>query len=80
MGGIKNKYLRFAAAGDQYAGRCASLLNQNDKTFAVSPPYFDYTSIKCERERDEKHQEKGKRMCDRIPNYNHMESHTLHLA
>jgi phage-related protein len=43
MGGVKEKYLKYEAAGDQYVGRCAAGLNQLTKEFAVSPPHFDFT-------------------------------------
>ena len=45
MGGVKDKYLKRENAGDQYVGRCASCLDQLEKTFAVSPPYFDYSNL-----------------------------------
>ena len=45
MGGVKDKYLKRENAGDQYVGRCASCLDQLDKTFAVSPPHFDYSNL-----------------------------------
>ena len=45
MGGVKDKYLKRENAGDQYVGRCASCLNQLEKSFGVSPPYFDYSSL-----------------------------------
>ena len=50
MGGVKDKYLNRADAGDQYVGRCASLLSQVTKEFAVSPPYFDFTGL-CDEEK-----------------------------
>ena len=45
MGGMKDKYIFNEKAGDQYVGRCASLLDQLTKEFAVSPPYFDYSNL-----------------------------------
>ena len=45
MGGVKDKYFKRENAGDQYVGRCASYLNQIEKEFAVTPPYFDFTHI-----------------------------------
>lgn len=45
MGGMKDKYIFREKAGDQYVGRCASLLDQLSKEFAVSPPYFDFQSL-----------------------------------
>ena len=40
MGGVKDTYLKRANTGDQYVGRCTSCLDQLDKSFAVSPPYY----------------------------------------
>ena len=42
MGGVKDKYLKYKAAGDQYVGICASGMNQLSKEFAVTPAYFDF--------------------------------------
>ena len=51
MGGVKDRYLKRESAGDQYVGRCAAGLDQLCKGFAVSPPYFDFTTIDEELER-----------------------------
>ena len=48
MGGVKDRYLKYESAGDQYVGRCASGLDQLSKNFAVSPPYFDFSSLEDE--------------------------------
>ncbi|GFH55956.1 hypothetical protein CTEN210_12433 [Chaetoceros tenuissimus] len=48
LGGVKDKYLFRENAGDQYVGRCASGLNQLDKSFAISPPYFDFSKLSYE--------------------------------
>jgi len=45
MEGMKEKYIFCEKAGDQYVGRCASLLDQLSKEFAVSPPYFNFESL-----------------------------------
>jgi len=41
MGSVKEPYLQFEKAGDQYLGRVVSGLDVNDVSFAVSPPYFE---------------------------------------
>jgi len=41
MGSVKECYLQFEKAGDQYLGRVVSGLDVNDVSFAVSPPYFE---------------------------------------
>ena len=43
MGGVKDKYLFYEAAGDHYFGRCATILNRLKKEFAVSHPYFEFS-------------------------------------
>lgn len=45
MGGVKDKYLKRENTGDQYIWRYESCLDQLDKTFAVSPPHFDYSNL-----------------------------------
>jgi hypothetical protein len=41
MGPVKESYLQYKKAGDQYLGRVVSGLDVNDVSFAVSPPYFE---------------------------------------
>ncbi len=41
MGLVKERYLQFEKAGDQYLGRVVSGLDVNDVSFAISPPYFE---------------------------------------
>ena len=41
MGLVKECYLQFEKAGDQYLGRIVSGLEVNDVSFAISPPYFE---------------------------------------
>jgi hypothetical protein len=41
MGQVKERYLQYEKAGDQYLGRVVSGLDVNSVTFAVSPPFFD---------------------------------------
>ena len=48
MGGVKDRYLKRELAGNQYACRCAAGMYQLSKLFAISPPYFDFTSIEEE--------------------------------
>ena len=43
LGGMKDKYINTEKAGDQYVGRCASMLDQLSKDFSVSCPYFDFS-------------------------------------
>jgi hypothetical protein len=41
MGSVKERYLQYEKAGDQYLGRVVSGLDVNCVSFAVSPPYFE---------------------------------------
>ena len=50
MGGIKERYLHFENAGDQYLGRVVAGLDCNEYLFAVSPPYFDLSTVANEEE------------------------------
>jgi hypothetical protein len=45
MPGVMNHYIRYEVAGDMYVGRCASGRNRLGNEFAVSNPYFDFTSL-----------------------------------
>ena len=70
MGGVKDKYLKYKAADDQYVGRCASGLNQLSKIFAVTPAYFDFfgeINDKVERDRLKKYLQKWLEI--KVPNF-----------
>ena len=41
MGHVKERYLQYEKAGDQYLGRVVAGLDVNSVNFAVSPPYFE---------------------------------------
>jgi hypothetical protein len=41
MGSVKERYLQFGRAGDQYLGRVVYGLDVNDVSFDVTPPYFE---------------------------------------
>jgi hypothetical protein len=41
MRSVKERYLQYKKAGDQYLGRVVSGLDVNNVSFAVSPPYFE---------------------------------------
>ena len=42
MGPVKEKYIHYEKAGDQYVGRVVTGLNVNSVEFTVSPPYFNF--------------------------------------
>jgi hypothetical protein len=48
MGHVKERYIQYEKAGDQYLGRVICGLEVNDVSFAVLPPFFDF------KERDER--------------------------
>jgi hypothetical protein len=41
IGSVKERYLQYKKAGDQYLGRVVSGLDVNSIAFATSPPFFD---------------------------------------
>ncbi len=45
MGSVKERYLHYEKAGDQYLGRVVSGMDVSCASFAVSPPYFDFTGV-----------------------------------
>lgn len=40
MGGVKDRYFKYADNGDQFVGRCLALLPLNSIELAASPPHF----------------------------------------
>lgn len=79
LGGVKDRYLFRENAGDQYVGRCATGLDQSSKEFAVSPPYFDYSSVK-DTEKFKRKEEVREFLKSRLPNYSSIQGKTLHMA
>ena len=73
MGGVKDKYLFYEAAGDHYVGRCATTLDRLKKEFAVSPPYFDYSAIIDPLSRQEKREQVEEFLYSRLGDMNDME-------
>ena len=45
MVGVKDKYLKYASAGDHYVGRCKICADQNSLEFDVSPLHSEFSSI-----------------------------------
>ena len=45
MGGFKERYLKYEAAGYHYVGRCDSSLDQKSKLFAFSQHLFGFSSL-----------------------------------
>ena len=39
---LKDTYIHYEKAGDQYVGRVINGLNVNVSEFGVSPPYFEF--------------------------------------
>ena len=52
MGGVKERYLSFEKAGDQYLGRVITGMDCNEASFATSPPYFDFTGCDDSEKKD----------------------------
>jgi len=49
MGRVKDIYMRYVDSGDQFVGRCLSLLPLLSSHFASSPPYFPETATDDEK-------------------------------
>jgi hypothetical protein len=49
MGHVKERYLQYKKAEDQYLGRVVCGLDVNNLLFAVSPPFFDAKSTTLEK-------------------------------
>ena len=41
MGPVKDRYIHYEKAGDQFVGRTVTGISSLSKDFATSPPYFD---------------------------------------
>jgi hypothetical protein len=85
MGGVKDRYLKYESAGDQFVGRCAACLDILSKHFAISPPYFDFSMSNDGSHNSEVHQlafeaELEKFLRDRLPNYIANKPATLKLV
>ena len=52
MGPVKERYIHYEKAGDQFLGRAVTGLDISSEDFTVSPCYFDFSEIKEEEERD----------------------------
>ncbi|GFH49053.1 hypothetical protein CTEN210_05529 [Chaetoceros tenuissimus] len=53
LGGVLGRYFKHADAGDEFCGRMASLVEKAlEKEFAVSCPYFDFTELENEDEKE----------------------------
>ena len=44
MGGVKDRYIKYAEAGDRFCGRTVAGLDVNSHEFSVSPPLIDASS------------------------------------
>ena len=44
MPGVLSRYIKFENAGDKFVSKCVSGRRQNSKTFAASPPYWDFSA------------------------------------
>ena len=54
MGSIKDMYIHYEKAGDQFVGRSATTISSMTKKFAVSPCYFDTTLLDNGQEMERK--------------------------
>ena len=44
MGPVKDRYIHYEKAGDQFVGRCATGISALGKEFSTSPVYWDFTN------------------------------------
>jgi hypothetical protein len=85
MGGVKDRYLKYEAAGDQFVGRCAAGLDLLSKDFAISPPHWDFSTTEngephSPEEEVQLEQELESFLKERLPNYDNIRKATLNLA
>ena len=52
MGQVKDIYFHQTQGGDEFAGRCASMLNLMNGEFATSPAYFKSTVDESDKKKD----------------------------
>ena len=56
MGPVKDRYIHYEKAGDQFCGRCATGISTLSKDFAVSPPHWDWSRSTERNIKDKVHQ------------------------
>ena len=49
---VKERYIHYEKASDQFVGRTVTGLNVTSEEFGISPCYFDFSKIKDEKERN----------------------------
>ena len=54
MGPVKDRYIFYEKAGDQFVGRTVTGMPSLDSIFAVSPVYWDWSGLSPDQERDKK--------------------------
>ena len=45
MPGVRNRYIKYKSAGDQFVGKCVSGRTRSSTEFAASPAYFDFSTF-----------------------------------
>jgi hypothetical protein len=45
MGNVKDRYFKYAGMGDQYVGRCLTLIPVLEHSLASSPPLMDWKNV-----------------------------------
>ena len=76
---MKEKYIHYKKAGDQYVGRVATGLNVNSVEFVVLPPYFKFPSVD-EGEGNSPIEDKIKQaITSLVPGGRHMSAQTFQL-
>mmetsp|Transcript_20744 Transcript_20744/g.31523 ORF Transcript_20744/g.31523 Transcript_20744/m.31523 type:complete len:642 (-) Transcript_20744:310-2235(-) len=80
LGGVLGRYFKHGEAGDEFCGRIASLMKPLQKEFAISCPYFDYTDISDDIEREETKMEVAEFVNSRLPTNTSVASRRLALC
>ncbi len=82
---VKDRYLKYEAAGDQFVGRCAACPDLLSKDFAISPPFWDFSASDdgephSPEEEVQLEQELESFLKERLPSYNNIRKTTLNVA
>ena len=79
MGGVKECYLKYESAGNQYVGYCTFDLNLLLVNFTISPLYFAFSDLNNTIEELEKHKAIQNWVDIKLINFDNIVPNTLHL-
>ena len=67
LGGVKDRYIKYKKAGDQFFGMSVTGLPILEKGFVISPSYFDISSSKNDFDKEGKQFKLNNWIKERIP-------------